>query len=147
MHKPALVLAACALGLVACRGDIVVTAELHGPGTVEVRLPVTSQRLALWADTDGKWHGSKHLLVRYEIDVLQEGKTIGHVSCSTNDVSVSVCGTTSNIGGAHSGDCEMKMNCQLPGLAESGEVVLRVTAQPGDGVDAIDKISLNVRKG
>lgn len=140
------VLLALALLSTGCRGKMLATAELRGAGTAEARFAATSAKLTLWADTDGKWRSTKRLPVSYDIAVTVDGKSVGHVSCSTADVSVSVCGTSVTIGSSHSADCEMKMSCSLPALPASGAVVLRVTAKLGPGVESTTNVSLNVRE-
>lgn len=138
-----LALALCSLG---CRGKMLATAELRGAGTAEARFAATTAKLALWADTDGKWRGGKRFPVSYDIAVTADGKRLGHVTCSTASVSLSVCGTSVTIGSSHSADCELKMGCSLPALPASGAVVLRVTARLGPGVESTKKVSLNVRE-
>jgi hypothetical protein len=131
-----------------CRGKIVATAQLTAPGAAETRFPVTGKKLALWADTDGKWNGSKNSRfdATYEIDVLQNGATVGHISCSTMERDgTTVCGTHSNVMGSHDADCEIALGCRLPPLT-GGEVQLRVTGRTGPTVKLVRKMSLNIRE-
>lgn len=139
-------LLALALLFSGCRGKMLATAELHGAGTAEARFAATTAKLALWADTEGKWRGGKRFPVSYDLAVTIDGKSLGHVTCSTADVSVSVCGTSVTIGSSHSADCELKMKCSLPALPAAGAIVLRVTAKLGPGVESTTNVSLNVRE-
>jgi hypothetical protein len=131
--------------VVGCRGKALGTAELHGAGTADAHFTSTGGKLALWADTDGKWRGTKHMPVYYDVDFLVGGKSVGKVLCDTSDVSQSVCGMQVTIGAEHSGDCEMKLPCQVPTLP-SGAVIMRVNAKPGPQVEKATKLSLNVRQ-
>src|SRR5580658_9986798 len=75
-----------ALLTAACRGKLVATAELHGPGTADAHFQSTGEPLFLWADTDGTWTGSgryAHFPAHYEIDVLSKGAQVGHVACDS----------------------------------------------------------------
>ena len=136
-----------ALVLVGCRGKLIATASLHGPGKATTTFSATGRKLTLWADTDAKWNGSKNSKpnVAYEIDVKQGGKVLGHVSCSTDDRGgTSVCGTHTNTFGSHSADCEMLLGCSLPPLP-AGEIELAVTGSTGPNVTSTTNMSLNVR--
>jgi hypothetical protein len=137
----------CAVALVGCRGNVLGTAELHGPGTAEAHFQSTGAPVTLWADTDGKWQGSKrsHFAAHYEIDVTANGGAAGRVSCDTKDSSESVCGTKVSSGNSNSGDCEVKLTCQLPALP-AGPVTLKVTATVGAGTTDVKRMSLNVRE-
>jgi hypothetical protein len=142
-----LVLVGLASLAIACRGKIIGSAELSGPGTTVARFAATGKPVQLWADTDMKWTGSKDSKpeVFYEIDVRQEGKTVGHVSCSTTDrAGTTVCGTHSNIMGKHDADCEIALACQLPPFG-AGVIELQVTGRTGGNVLSVKKMSLNIR--
>jgi len=136
----------CALGATACRGKVVATAELHGPGSADASFQSTGAPLVLWADTDGKWHGgsNSHFAAHYEIDVLSGGAKTGHVSCDTKDSSEAVCGMKMSEGDTHSGDCELKLACTLPTLP-AGPAVLHVTGTTGAGTSEVKRMSINVR--
>lgn len=146
MRTPTLLAISCVLCATGCRGKIVATAELHGPGSADASFQSTGAALALWADTDGKWHGgsSSRFAAHYEIDVLSGGAKIGHITCDTKDVSESVCGMKISNGNEHSGDCEMKLACQLPAIP-AGAAILHVTGASGAGTSEIKKMSINVR--
>ncbi|HEY1694498.1 MAG TPA: hypothetical protein VGG39_20150 [Polyangiaceae bacterium] len=148
MRSSLLLLGACALVLVltGCRGKVLGTAELHGPGTADAHFTSTGAPVVLWADTDGKWHGGQHshFAVHYEIDVLSGGKNVGHVACDTKDSSESVCGVEVSDGNEHHGDCELKLACQLPAIP-AGPADLHVTATIGAGTSDVKKMSVNVR--
>jgi len=109
----------CAVALAGCRGNLPGTADLRGRGTAEAHFQSTGAPVFLWADTDGKWTGGSqsHFAARYEIDVVAGGAPSGHVSWDTKDTTESVCGTKVSAGNSHSGDCELKLHCQLPALA------------------------------
>ncbi|HEY3822493.1 MAG TPA: hypothetical protein VGL81_35255 [Polyangiaceae bacterium] len=142
----ALLAAACVLLVTACRGKVVATAELHGPGTADARFTSTGAPLALWADTDGKWRGGahSHFAAHYEIDVLSGTTKVGHVSCDTKDSSESVCGVEVHSGETNSGDCELKLACELPSIP-AGPASIHVTASTGAGTSDVKKMSVNVR--
>lgn len=147
MRHSVLVLAAtCGLLVIACRGKVVGTAELHGPGTADVHFTSTGAPLVLWADTDGKWHGgsSSHFAAHYEIDVLGGSTKVGHIACDTKDSTESVCGTKVSNGDTHTGDCELKLTCELPAIP-AGPATLHVTATTGAGTSDVKKMSVNVR--
>jgi hypothetical protein len=135
--------------LTGCRGKLIATAQLTQPGTAETKVAVSGKkRLALWADTDGKWNGSKdsRFDASYEIDVLQGGATVAHVSCSTMDHDgTTVCGTHTTINANHDADCEIALGCKLPPLV-AGEAQLKVTGRVGPTVKQVRKMSINVRE-
>lgn len=137
------------LALVAgCRGKLVATADLRGPGTTEVALSGTGARLEVWADYDAKWKGPKSSkpVLEYDIEVLKKGEKVGSVHCSTmKPGSTSVCGSHSNVMGEHDADCESNLACKLPAEAE-GSVTLRVTGTLGKNVLSTKKMSLNFRE-
>ena len=132
--------------LTGCRGKIVSTAELHGPGSAAAHFTSTGAPLVLWADTDGKWHGSSHarFAAHYEIDVLGGTTKVGHISCDTKDSSESVCGVEVSDGDTHHGDCELKLTCELPAIP-AGAATLHVTGSLGAGTSEVKKMSVNVR--
>ncbi|MGD0523583.1 MAG: hypothetical protein ABSE49_00495 [Polyangiaceae bacterium] len=141
-----LVVTTCGLLVTACRGKVVATAELHGPGTADARFTATGAPLVLWADTDGKWHGGSNsrFAAHYEIDVLGGSTKVGHISCDTKDSSESVCGTKVSEGDTHTGDCELKLTCELPSIP-AGPATLHVTGSTGPGTSDVKKMSVNVR--
>jgi hypothetical protein len=149
-RAPHLVLAVLALALAGCRGKLVSTAELHAPGTATTRFHVfAGQKLRLWADTEGTWVGSKssHFPVTYTVDLQQGGKSLGRIQCDTRQSGTAVCGSSSNIFGEHSANCEYELGCTLPPLA-AGEVVLHVEGhlpEPGR-VKKVGLMSLVVRE-
>lgn len=146
MRAPiALSLAGCLL-IAGCRGKAVATAELHGAGTADATFTSDGKPLVFWADTDGKWTGGEHshLAVHYEIDILSKGAKIGHVACDTANSSVSVCGMETTVNSSHSGDCELKLPCEVPSIP-AGEASVHVTATLGKNVTDVKKISLKVR--
>ena len=130
------------LCVTACRGKVVATAELHGPGTADAHFQSTGAPLVLWADTDGKWHGgsSSHFAAHYEIDVLSGNSKVGHISCDTKDSSESVCGVKVSEGNEHHGDCELKLACELPSIP-AGAATLHVTGTTGAGTSDVKKMS------
>jgi len=142
---PVALLALLAAG---CRGKLYGTAPLSGPGTAEVTFTSTGAPVYLWADTDGSWEGaaSRHSYfpVHYEVEVLSQGKPIGHVSCSTEGASEQVCGSRTSVNGSHKGDCEIKLPCALPSIP-AGPATLRVTGAPGKEATDVRKMSVNVR--
>src|ERR1700691_1333078 len=115
---PALLAVGCLLLATACRGKVVATAELHGPGAADAHFTSTGAPLVLWADTDGKWRGGSHsrFAAHYEIDVLGGTTKVGHIGCDTKDSTESVCGVEVSDGDTHSGDCELKLPCELPSI-------------------------------
>jgi hypothetical protein len=134
--------------LAGCRGKLVTTVSLPGPGTAEARFAPSSKALSVWADCDAKWTGGKSSkpLFDYDVELLQGGKTVGRVACSTGTPGgQTVCCSTSNIFGELSGDCEYKLGCALP-LPPPGETTLRVTSRVGPNVKSVTKMSLNVRE-
>ena len=146
LHVSLSLLVPCALLATGCRGKVVATAELHGPGTADAHFTSTGAPLVLWADTDGKWHGGSNsrFAVHYEIDILSGGAKTGHISCDTKDSSESVCGTKVSEGDVHTGDCELKLACELPAIPP-GAAVLHVTGTLGAGTSDVKKMSVNVR--
>jgi hypothetical protein len=137
---------ASAVVVTGCRGKIMGTAELHGPGAADVTFESTGAPVVLWADTDGKWHGggNSRFAAHYEIDVLAGTSKVGHVSCDTKDASESVCGVKMSEGESHSGDCEIKLPCQVPTIP-AGPASLHVVATTGAGTSDVKKMSINVR--
>jgi hypothetical protein len=142
-------LALPALLLPGCRGKILGTATLTGPGTAEAHFESTGAPVALWADTDGRWTGMSHsrFAAHYEIDVLGgsgKGK-VGHVACDTKDSSQQTCGVSVTEGNTHRGDCEIRLNCTLPTIP-AGPATLRVTGTVGAGTSDVKNMSINVRE-
>lgn len=135
-----------ALSVVACRGKIAGTAELHGPGTADATFTSTGKPLVLWADTNGEWHGgsNSHFAANYEIDVLSSGNKIAHITCNTRDVHESVCGSKVSVNNTHHGDCELKLDCDLPAIP-AGPASLHVVASLGAGTADVKNMSINVR--
>jgi hypothetical protein len=138
---------ACALLAVGCRGKLMGTAELHGPGTADAHFQSTGAPVVLWADTEGKWTGGphSHFAARYEIDVFSGSSKIGHVSCATKGGGVSICSTEVSVGRSHRGDCELKLDCQLPAIP-AGPATLHVTGTVGAGTSDVKRMSLDVRE-
>jgi hypothetical protein len=139
-------LLAAVLLTTACRGKVLGTAELSGPGAADAHFTSTGAPVVLWADTDGKWHGGRNsrFAAHYEIDVLSGTTKSGHVSCDTKDANETVCGTKTTMGDVSSGDCEIKLGCQLPSIP-AGPATLHVVATLGPGTSDVKKMSLNVR--
>jgi hypothetical protein len=136
------------LSLSGCRGKPVGRAELRGDGATEARFVASGRPLELWADTNGSWSGSKngYMMLHYEIDVLAGSKPIGHVTCDTQGTSsFVVCGTHNDIFGEQSGDCELRLDCQLPPLP-NGEITLKVVGRKGPNVKKVKDMSINVRE-
>ena|SRR5438105_1765487 len=136
--------------LAGCRGDLLASAKLPGPGTAQTRFD-SGKDVELWSAFDGQWEGnasSKYSKppLAYQIEVLQGGDVVGKVTCVTATSSSRVCGEFKKVGGEFEGDCEFRMNCELPKL-RPGEVVLRVTGKLADParVKQVKDMSLNVR--
>lgn len=130
-----------------CRGKLVATASLRNAGAVDIKFRPPGKKLVLWADTDMKWKGPKTSKpdVSYEIEIMQGGKVVNKVSCSTNErAGTSICGSHSNIMGTHDADCEIELACSFPAL--SGEVELHVVGKTGPNVISSQKMSLNIRE-
>lgn len=147
MGKTSACVIVLALALAGCRGKLVATAELKGPGTATTHFASTPKPVTVWADTDAKWTGGEHSKpeISYEVDVRQNGKDVGNVSCSTtNSGGKTVCGTDSNIMGTHDADCEYLLACTLPAL-QPGDVEVKVTGATGANVKSTKKMSLNFR--
>lgn|GEM_PF-2040542 len=124
------------------------TAKLTGPGVAETRFSAAT-KVELWSDFEGKWEGRGRSLpmpLAYDIEVIQGGEKVGQVICSTAGASTKVCSSAINTTNEHSGDCEVRMNCELPAV-RPGEVLLRVTGRVSDParVQQVNKMSLNVR--
>ena len=146
----ALAAIAVLVSLAGCRGKVLASAELTGPGIAEAQFIATGGKATLWADLDGAWSGTKNsqMEVRYEVELVQNGATIGSLVCDTkaNRGSSSVCGTHSDIHGEHEGDCEISLDCPLPQLP-AGATVMRVKATTGSNVKSVKRMSLNLRGG
>jgi len=133
--------------LAACRGKLLSTAVLLGPGVAETKFSTNGGKLVLWADTDGKWNGPKNskMELTYDVEFSRAGASLGHVVCSTTERGgTNVCGSHSNIMGSHDADCEIELGCKVPSLP-AGEVSMRVYATKGANVVLVRKMSLNVR--
>jgi hypothetical protein len=142
-------IASATLALPGCRGKLLATARLTGPGTAEVHFRGGGKTHRLWSDYDGTWTGPKHsrLPIKYDIDVIQNAKSLGKISCDTEASSgTAVCGSETTINNQHTGNCEVSLACALPALGPS-EVTLKVTARIGDPsrVSRVSNMSLNVR--
>ena len=146
MRISIVVFAACTLLATGCRGKVLATAELYGPGTADAHFVSTGAPAVLWADTDGKWHGGSHshFAAHYEIDILSGTTRIGHISCDTKDSSEAICGIKVSDGNSNRGDCELKLACKLPSIPQ-GPATLRVTGTLGPGTSDVKKMSINVR--
>lgn len=129
-----------------CRGKVLGTAELPGPGTADAHFQSTGAPVVLWADTEGKWHGGSNsrFAAHYEIDILAGTSKTGHIACDTKDSPEQVCGVKVSDGDTHSGDCELKLGCQVPAIP-AGPATLHVVATTGAGTSDVKKMSLNVR--
>jgi hypothetical protein len=138
-------LCAFVLLLAGCRGKVLASVDLQPSGSGALKLPAGETKLSLWADTDGSWRDTKQMPVLFDFDVLSAGKSVAHFTCDTKDPSESVCGVAVSNGNEHSGDCEMKMRCELPALP--ADATLQVVGRAGPGVRAVKKLVLNVRKG
>lgn len=133
------------LGLAACRGKVAGTAPLYGPGTVTTHIVATGP-IQVWADTDVSWVGPKSSkpLLEYDLDLTKNGTSAGHLQCSTNDRGgTSICGSHTNVMGAHNADCEISLDCTFPDL--TGDIEVRATGRTGANVKAVKKMSLNFR--
>jgi len=133
--------------LAGCRGKLVATAQLAGPGTAATHFASTVKPMTIWADTDVKWTGGEHSRpdLTYEIDVTQGGKGVGHVSCSVaNHGGRQVCGTDSTFGNTRDADCEILLGCTLPSLP-LGDIEVKVVGATGPNVKSTKKMSLNFR--
>jgi hypothetical protein len=135
------------VALAGCRGKIVGTAALSGPGTADATFTSTGKPIVLWADTDGEWQGGSHshFAAHYEIDVSAGANKLGHVACDTKDSSTSVCGTEVTVNNEHRGDCELALACTLPAIP-AGPAALHVVATTGAGTKNVKKMSINVRE-
>jgi hypothetical protein len=149
---PAPSVAALALGcLVAlgCRGKLIASVSLSGPGTAEARFQ-PGKTTRLWADFNGEWTGpgskSSRPPIAFDIDVLQGGKSVGKLTCQPDNGGTSVCSGKTSVGNDHSGNCEFSMTCSLPSLG-AGEVTLKVTGRVTDPsrLKKVTNMSLNVR--
>src|SRR2546430_3053145 len=136
--------------LVGCRGQILATAKWTGRGPAETRF-TADKGVELWSDFDGQWEGnasSKYSTppLAYLIEVVQDGAPLGKVECKTHGSSRRSCGSFTKSGSNFGGNCEFRMNCELPPF-HAGEVVLRVTGRLADParVKEVKNMSLNVR--
>ena len=132
------------VALVGCRGKVLGTAALSGPGTATTHVQALG-KTEVWADTDIKWAGgsSSKPELDYDLELSQGGKSIGRIKCSTERGGTSVCGSTTNIMGEHSGDCEYLLPCEFPSV--SGDIEVKVTGRTGGNVKSVKKMSLNFR--
>jgi hypothetical protein len=128
------------------RGDLLVRAELGGPGQAVVQLASGAEGLELWASLDGHWTQGgdskverKIVPVRYEVDFVQAGRVVKHLSLDTREPQVGgyqlVC--------SFAPDCDILL-AELPPLPP-GPVEVRVTGQPRSDVTEIEDMSLEVR--
>jgi hypothetical protein len=131
-----------------CRGKLLATAHLASPGTAEVHFR-PAKGLQLWSDYDGEWTGNHNakMPIKYDIDVIQNGKSLGKIACNAETASTSVCGSSTTMNSDHTGNCEVKLDCSLPTLGPS-EVTLKVTGRVDSSrVRRVTNMSLNVREG
>ena len=141
-----LVVGGLAVTLLPHRGDLLGRAELRGPGQAVVRLPSGAEGVELWASLDG--HGlqpgeakieHKIIPVRYEVDLVQAGQVVKHLSLDTREPQVGgyelVC--------SFAPDCDLLL-AELPPLPP-GPVEVRVTGQPRSDVTELEDMSLEVR--
>jgi hypothetical protein len=144
-------LASASLALFGCRGKLLATAHLTSPGTAEVHFRGSSKSFSLWSDYDGTWTGAhKHsrMPLHYDIEVLENGKSLAKLSCNTESSGgTAVCGSETTFGGEHTGNCEVKLDCSLPTLAP-GDVTLKVAGKYADPtrVKRVSNMSINVRE-
>lgn len=135
------------LALGGCRGKLVAHADIRSSGgTAEVTTTLPAGA-TIWADTDGEWTGApkSYMSVAYTIEVMEGGKATGAVTCDTSATESAVCGSITNIGGHHSGDCELRLStCKVPNGA-TGAVTLKITAKTGANVTVARNLSLNFR--
>jgi hypothetical protein len=135
------------LFLAGCRGELLATAKLPGPGIADARF-TAGREVELWSDFAGKWEGRYRsaMPLAYDLDVFQGGLLVGQVECTTASASTRVCGSYTYVKGSHDGDCEVRMSCELPALG-AGEVLLRVTGRLAapERVELVRNMSLNVR--
>jgi hypothetical protein len=142
----ALVVGVLAAMLFFNRGDLLVRAELSGPGQAVVQLPSGTEGLELWASLDGHWtQGGDSMVerkivpVQYEVDFVQAGAVVKHLSLDTRDPQVGgyqlVC--------TFAPDCDILL-AELPPLPP-GPVEVRVKGQPRSDVTEIKDMSLEVR--
>jgi hypothetical protein len=149
MKQLALILAG--LSLSGCRGDLLATAKLSAPGTVETHF-TADKPIAFWASFDGKWEAhsySKYAKppLEYRIEAVQGGSVVARVRCDTRGSSnTRSCSSFTKSGTSFSGDCEFKLTCDAPDLKE-GDVTLRVTGMLPDPerIKEVKDMSLNVR--
>lgn len=136
-----------ALVVSGCRGKLVASAALAGPGTAEARFVAGAKPLSLWADTDGEWKGGKSakLDVTYDVVFQRGDDVLARLSCSTADVRSTICGTHKHVGGVHDADCELKLACAVPSLP-AGDVRMQVTASTGPNVTLARKLTLHLRE-
>ncbi len=148
MYKRALctfVLAASALS--GCRSKLVSHADIRTSGGFAEVMMTLPAGASIWADTDGEWNGPKnsYMSVAYTIEVLEDGKVTGTVTCDTSATESAVCGSITNIGGHHAGDCELRLSsCKVPN-GVTGAVTLKITARSGANVTVVRNLSLNFR--
>ncbi len=140
-------IASASLAACASRGPLLARAELRGPGTAEARFLSTATPPELWVSLDGMWSGGRYskLPIHFEIDVMHAGQSPGHIACDTGTASYSVCGASRTVGSTHSGDCEVRLECQLPALPPDADVTLRVTGSRAGPIETIVDMSLLVR--
>lgn len=133
--------------LVLGTGELIVTAPLRGAGAAEARFVANGESLALWASLDGSFSrnaGSKTLNkilpVHYEVDVIQNGKLLHHLSIDTQ-----VGRGNQKLHCTMAPDCEVYLE-DLPRLGP-GPVLLKVRGTPREDVTDVKDMSLQVRKG
>jgi len=128
------------------RGTALGSALLHGAGEAVVRFQSTGEPVALWADLDGRWTGSADsstlneiLPVHYELDFIQRGRTVRHVSVDTQvrrPVVRHICTVAP--------DCEIYLMELAP--LPAGPVEVRVRGTPRRDVTSVRKMSLHIRE-
>ena len=128
---------ALAASFVACEapGTVVGKATLHGEGSVGTQFTRGKGRVEIWAKFAGKWQGSKYskLPILWTIDLTQGTKRLGQVVCDSEATEGTLyCGTTTNVGGIISEDCEVRLACALPFLEVGEVVVVTVTGKKKD---------------
>lgn len=128
------------------RGDLVASAGLRAAGSASTTFESKGEPLSLWADLDGYFTGSAGsetlddiLPVHYEVDFVQGGTVVRHVSVDTQvrrTVQKKYCTVAPT--------CEVFLQELSP--FPPGPVEMRVTATPAPNVTRVSNLSLGVRE-
>jgi hypothetical protein len=129
-------LTALTAALLACEapGKVVGRATLTAEGSTEVTFSKGAAPIEIWTKFDGKWKGGKYskLPFMWTLEVKQGAKSLGQVECDSESSNGTIyCGTSTNIGGVISEDCEVRLTCALPPL-EVGPVSVQVVGKKKD---------------